>query len=346
MLDSFALLRAIDGACDDDIMNAGAEYISAAPKRRAFGKRMAALALAAVLIMALGTAAYAALRRAAVLDSTIGIDSEQLPAVGFESTDDEAFFMGVWEMGELPAGFVQTKSYYRADEARTDYQNSDGDIISLIYEKPKNYLDSYFSAEVLSKENVTVNGNSGVYYVVDNGWKYVYWTIEERGVGMRLCVKGDYDALALAAAVHETDNYPPIDEETTRALAELGDWRIAAPQGYAEHVTYGTAGEFGYITRVYADAGHNEIKLDYEQSVTDLAGYVDYYRTPDAGYGEISFTELSVDGNVAWLLEKPDGTPFRLTWQEAEHGLTFTLAANKLTSDELIKAAQGIRLYN
>lgn len=176
--------------------------------------------------------------------------------------------------------------------------------------------------------------------IMNAGAKYISAAPKRRVFGKRLA------ALAMAAAVHETDNYPPMDEETTRALAELGDWRIAAPQGYAELVTYGAAGEYGYITRVYADAGHNEIKLDYEQSVTDLAGYVDYYRTPDAGYGEISFTELSIDGNVAWLLEKPDGTPFRLTWQEAEHGLTFTLAANKLTSDELIKAAQGIRLYN
>lgn len=345
MLDSFALLRAIDGVCDDDIMNAGAEYIGIAPKRRVLGKRLAALALAAALIMALGTAAYAALRRAAVLDSTVGIDAEQLPAVGFESTDNETIFMGVWELGELPAGFALTKSYYRGDEARTDYQNDDGDIISLIYEKPRNYLDSYFSAEILNKEEISVNGNSGVYYVVDNGWRYVYWTIEERGVGMRLSVKGNYDALGLAAAVHETDSYPPPDEETTRALAELGDRHIAAPQGYYELVTYGVAGEYGYISRIYADSAHNEIKLEYEKSVTDLAGYVDYYRSPDAGYGELSFTELSIDGNAAWLLEKPDGTPFRLTWQDAEHGLTFTLTANKLTSDELIKAAQGMELF-
>lgn len=346
MLDSFALLRAIDGACDDEIMKAGAIYVSGAPKRRAFGKRLAALALAAALIMALGTAAYAALRRAAVADSTIGIDGEQLPAVGFESTDDEPISLGVWELGELPAGFTLTKSYYRGDEARADYQNIDGDIISLIYEKPRNYLDSYFSADILSKEAVTVNGYSGVYYVVDNGWKYVYWTIEERGVGMRLSVKGEYDALALASAVHETDNYPPMDAETARALAELGDWRIAAPQGYAELVTYGAAGEYGYISRVYADAGHNEIKLDYEKSFTDLAGYVDYYRSTDAGFGEISFTKLNIGGNAAWLLEKPDGTPFRLTWQDAEHALTFTLTANKLTSDELITAAQGILLHS
>lgn len=346
MLDSFALLRAIDGVCDDDIMKAGAEYIGIAPKRRVLGRRLAALALAAALIMALGTAAYGALRRAAVLDSTVGIDGEQHPAVGFEITDNETIFMGVWELGELPDGFALTKSYYRGDEARTDYQNDDGDIISLIYEKPRNYLDSYFSAEILNKKKITVNGNSGVYYEVDNGWRYVYWTIEERGVGMRLSVKGDYDALGLAAAVQETDNYPPIDDETTRALAELGDWRIAAPQGYSELVTYGVAGECGYISRVYADSGHNEIKLDYEKSVTDLAGYVDYYRSPDAGFGELSFTELSIDGNAAWLLEKPDDTPFRLTWQDAEKGLTFTLTANKLTSDELINAAQGIRIYN
>lgn len=346
MLDSFALLRAIDGACDDDIMNAGAKYISAAPKRRAFGKRLAALALAAALVMALGTAAYAALRRAAVADSAIGIDGKQLPAVGFESTDDEPISLGVWELGELPAGFTLTKSYYRGDEARADYQNIDGDIISLIYEKPRNYLDSYFSADILSKEAVTVNGYSGVYYVVDNGWKYVYWKIEERGVGMWLSVKGEYDALALASAVHETDNCPSMDAETARALAELGDWCIAAPQGYAELVTYGAAGEYGYISRVYVDAGHKEIKLDYEKSVTDLAGYVDYYRSPDAGFGEISFTKLSIGGNAAWLLENSDGTPFRLTWQDAEHGLTFTITANKLTSDELITAAQGILFHS
>lgn len=345
MLDSFALLRAIDGVCDDDIMNAGAEYSGIAPKRRVFGKRLATLALAAALIMALGTAAYAALRRAAVLDSTVGIDGKQLPAVGFESTDDELIFMGVWELGELPDGFELTKSYYRGDEARADYQNDDGDIISLIYEKPRNYLDSYFSAEIINKKEITVNGNSGVYYEVDNGWRYVYWTIEERGVGMRLSVKGGYDALGLAAAVHETDNYPPIDDETSRALAELGDRHIAAPRGYSELVTYGVAGEYGYVSRIYADSEHNEIKLDYEKSVTDLAGYVDHYRSPDAGYGELSFTELSIDGNVAWLLKKPDGTPFRLTWQDAEQGLTFTLTANKLTSDELIKAAQGMKLF-
>lgn len=159
---------------------------------------------------------------------------------------------------------------------------------------------------------------------------------------MRLSVKGDYNALAIANAVHETDEHPPIDADTAAALTELGTWQIAPPPGYSKLVTYGVPGEYGYIYRVYTNSDNDEIILNYEHTVTSLNGYVDYYRSAEAGYSKIHFTELSMNGYKCWLLEKEDGTPFRLTWQNTGSNLTFTLTASKLKSEELINLAHSI----
>lgn len=342
MVDSYALLRAMDGISDSDIINTGKVYINASMVRRNNKKKLLSFALAAALILSLGTAAYAFTRRAAVRTEEIYFDGEKHPAVGFESLDKAPVSLGVWSLGELPEDFALSKSYYRGNEARTDYQNPAGDIISLIYQKPGNSPESYFNAEILKREEVSVNDNSGIYYLTDNGWQYVFWTVEERGIGMRLSVNGDYNAIALANAVHETDERPPIDEDTAAALTELGAWQISPPSGYSELVTYGVPGEYGYIYRVYTNSDNDGIVLNYERSVTSLDGYVDYYRSTEAGYGKIHFTELSINGYKCWLLENKDGTPFRLTWQNTDSNLSFTLTASKLTSKELINTAESI----
>lgn len=342
MIDSFAILQAMDGISDKDIISAGRGFWGLSAKRSTNKKRLLSFALAAAIILALGTVAYAITRRASVYNGTIKIDGEVRPAIGFESLDDAPVNLGVWALGDLPEDFTLSKSYYRGDEARVDYQNPAGDIISLIYQKPNNTLNSYFADTVLACEDVTINSNSGTYYHVDNGWQYVYWTVEERGIGIQLSVKGDYDALSLANGVHETDERPPMDDDTATALAELGDWQIALPDGYVELVTYGAAWKYGYIYRIYENPDGYEITLNYERSVTTLDGYVDYYRSPEAGYGEVRLAELSVDGYMAWLLENEDGTPLRLTWQDTDRGLTFTLTADNLTSRELTNTAQGI----
>lgn len=342
MVDSFALLRAMDGISDSDIINTGKVYINASTVRRNNKKKLLSFTLAAALILSLGSAAYAFTRRAAVHTEEIYFDGEKHPAVGFESLDKAPVSLGVWSLGELPEDFVLSKSYYRGNEARTDYQNPAGDIISLIYQKPGNSPESYFNAEILKHEEVSVNDNSGIYYLTDNGWQYVFWSVEERGIGMRLSVNGDYNAIALANAVHETGERPPIDEDTAAALTELCAWQISPPTGYSELVTYGVPGEYGYIYRVYTNSDNDEIVLNYERSVTSLDGYVDYYRSAEAGYGKIHFTELSINGYKCWLLENEDGTPFRLTWQNTDNNLSFTLTASKLTSKELINIAQSI----
>lgn len=346
MVDSLALLRAMDGISDSDIINTGKLYINASTTRRTNKKKLLSFALAAALILSLGTAAYAFTRRAAVHTEEIYFDGDKHPAIGFESLDEAPVSLGVWSLGELPEDFTLSKSYYRGNEARTDYQNPAGDIISLIYQKPGNSPESYFNAEILKREEVSVNGNSGVYYLTDNGWQYVFWTVEERGIGMRLSVKGDYNALALANAVYEADEHPPIDADTAAALTELGTWQIALPSGYSELVIYGVAGEYGYIYRVYTNSYNDEIVLNYERSATSLNGYVNYYRSAEARYGKIHFTELSINGYKCWLLENEDGTPFRLTWQNTDSTLTFTLTASKLTSEELINIAQCINNSN
>ena len=314
--------------------------------RRSAGKRILSLALVAALILALGAVAYAISIRIIFKEEPIVVNGEEYTSISFEATDSEPVYLGVWELTAVPDGFSIVKNDYRGDEARTDYQNASGDIIGLTCQKA-GLLDAYFDKPILSQEEVAINGNQGKLYVVDNGWSYLYWTVAERGIGFQLSVKGGgYDLLRLAESVRETDNYPPIDSDARQALAELGDWEPALPDGYSELVTYGVPGNYAYVRRSYSNAAHYEIRLDYEKAVSDLEGYVAYYRDPDVGYGVISYAAVTINGCAGWLMENEDGTPFRVTRLDESRGLVFQMSTNGVDSATLLAAAQGVTCMN
>ena len=311
---------------------------------KSYKKRIITFALAAALILSVGLVAYAINARIVFKDDPIVVDGEEYTSIGFEAMDNYPVYLGVWELTNVPDGFSPVKSYYRAGEgeARTDFQNADGDIIMLIYQKAHG-VGGYFDKPILHQEDVTVNGNEGQLYVVDNGWSYVFWTDAERGIGFRLSVKGeDYDLLSLAESVQETGNYPSMDNDTRQALEELGDWNPALPEGFAELMSNGVPGDYAYLWRTYANAGHYEIQLNYEKPMSDLEGYVSHYRNTSAGYGVISYTPVVVNGCDGWLMENEDGTPFRITWLDEDNGLVFQMTTNGVDSETLLTAAQGV----
>ena len=307
-------------------------------------KQIVSLALAAALILSFGLVAYAINARIIFKDDPIVVDGEKYTSIGFEATDKAPVYLGVWELTAVPDGFSPVKSYYRAGEgeARTDYQNADGETIMLIYQKAKGTV-SYFDSSILSQEDVTVNGNEGRLYVVDNGWSHLLWADAERGIGFRLSVKGKgYDLLSLAKSVQETDNYPSMDDDTLKALEELGDWTPALPKGFSELMSNGVPGDYAYLWRTYANPEHYEIQLNYEKPMSDLEGYVSHYRSGSAGYGVISYTPVVINGCDGWLMENEDGTPFRITWLDEDNDLIFQMTANGVDSEILLNAAQGV----
>ena len=151
-------------------------------------KRIITFVLVATLLLSVGLVAYAINARIVFKDDPIVVDGEEFTSIGFEAMDKYPVYLGFWELTNVPDGFSSVKSYYRAGEgeARTDFQNSDGEIISLIYQKAKGPV-SYFDSTILSQEDITVNGNEGRHYVVDNGWSYVLWTDAEHGIGRSAC---------------------------------------------------------------------------------------------------------------------------------------------------------------
>lgn len=305
------------------------------------GRRVLTLALAAALLLALGVTAYALGVRIIFREEPMLIDDKAYTSVHFDATDHAPVFLGVWELSQVPDGFLPVKNYYTNSEARTDYNNKAGDIISLIYQKA-GHLDAYFDQPILFQEDVSINGNPGRLYVVDNGWSYLFWTHAERGIGFQLSVKGDYSLLTLAESVFETDVYPPMDDNTIQALAELGDWQPVLPEGYTELVTYGMSGDFAYLCRTFSNEKHYEIQLNYEKAVSDLEGYVSYYRSEDAGYGVIRFSPVTINGMDGWLMENEDGTPFRIVWLDSVENIEFQLSTNELDSKTLLDVAQSI----
>ena len=346
MLNSEKTMFALNDVRDDHIESARSMlgYKTEKGRRHLGKKRIVTFALAAALILSLGLVAYAISARIVFKDDPIVVDGKEFTSVGFEALDKEPVYLGVWELTNVPEGFSLVKSYYRAGEgeARTDFQNADGDTISLIYQKAHG-IDGYFDKPVLTQESVTINGNEGQLYVIDNGWSYVFWMVAERGIGFRLSVKGDgYDLLSLAECVQETDNYPSMDNDTCQALEELGDWNPALPEGYTELMSNGVPGDYAYLWRTYSNAGHYEILLNYEKPMSDLEGYVSHYRSTDAGYGVISYTPVVVNGCDGWLMENEDGTPFRITWLDEDNGLVFQMTTNGVDSETLLAAAQGV----
>ena len=346
MLNSEKTMFALNDVRDDHIESARSMlgYKTEKGRRHLGKKRIVTFALAAALILSLGLVAYAISARIVFKDDPIVVDGKEFTSVGFEALDKEPVYLGVWELTNVPEGFSRVKSYYRAGEgeARTDFQNADGDTISLIYQKAHG-IDGYFDKPILTQESVTVNGNEGKLYVIDNGWSYVFWTVAERGIGFRLSVKGDgYDLLSLAESVQETDNYPSMDNDTCQALEELGDWNPALPEGYTELMSNGVPGDYAYLWRTYSNSGHYEIMLNYEKPMSDLEGYVSHYRSTDAGYGVISYTPVVVNGCDGWLMENEDGTPFRITWLDEDNGLVFQMTTNGVDSETLLAAAQGV----
>lgn len=346
MLNSEKTMFALNDVRDDHIESARSMlgYKTEKGRRHLGKKRIVTFALAAALILSFGLVAYAISVRIIFKDDPIVVDGEEFTSVGFEALDKEPVYLGVWELTNVPEGFSLVKSYYRAGEgeARIDFQNADGDTISLIYQKAHG-IDGYFDKTILNQESVIVNGNEGQLYVVDNGWSYVFWTVAERGIGFQLSVKGDgYDLLSLAEAVQETDNYPSMDNDTCQALEELGDWNPALPEGYTELMSNGVPGDYAYLWRTYSNAGHYEILLNYEKPISDLEGYVSHYRSTDAGYGVISYTLVVVNGCDGWLMENEDGTPFRITWLDEDNDLVFQMTTNGVDSETLLAAAQGV----
>ena len=332
---------------------------------RKTGRRLSTLAIAVIVaaVLCVGAAAAAvALSRVnmnvtEINEANIEDGTEQSACdITFEAADSDYIDLGTWYPQSIPDGFEETFiSDGQCGIQNIDFENADGDLLGLCYQKAGSNADIELE-NVVERQDVTVNGETGILYISGSGEKtneLLVWTDSERGIGFDVSYYGsaDVDLVAFADSVTEQDEplTPTNAGEKDKALAELGDYAPAdLPDGYSLENTYGYptedgGGWYGYVNKVFSNAGHEEIHLYYET----LDG-ADFENTCVAGYrdseGEYTCTDLTVNGQSACLIETADGAPHCLLWTNADESLSFSLSADGLTGDQLIQVAQSVAL--
>lgn len=331
------------------------------------GRRLSTLAVAAIVaaVLCVGAAAAVALSRVnmnVTENNEVNMDDgteQNVYDVTFEAADSDYIDLGAWYPQNIPDGFEETFiSDGQCGVQNIDFENADGDLLNLMYQKAGSNADLEIE-NVVERQDVTVNGEAGILYVSKSGGETdttLIWTNSERGIGFTASYtsytgSADVDLVAFADSVTEQDEplTPTLAGETDKALAELGDYApTGLPDGYSLEHTYGYptedgGGWYGYVNKVFSNAGHKEIHLYYET----LNG-ADFENTCVAGFrnseGEYTCTDLTINGQSACLVETADGNSFCLLWTNADESLSFSLSADSLTGDQLIQVAQSVAL--
>ena len=333
--------------------------------RKSMKKGLTAL-IAAVLVLALCGAGYAAVSHIQFVESevsTIYEGSEETVTermVEFTAVDDSPINMGVWELSAVPEGFEEVDSDYRDGYAGVSWENGKGDHLGFVYQAADLAYGQMMLTDISEEKDVAVNGTAGKLYVTTNfeGEKntQVFWMNEEKGVGFILSYSGEnaIDLVSLAESVVPTEGHPKMSEEAKQAVAALGDWAPdALPEGYVEYVTTGMPPEYGgetgyaYVHRTYVNDAGAAIQIDYEVVVGEnitYNNYVNYWRDLPAELGGGLVKDLSIQGQPAGLVEKTEGVPERLVWLSEDGSLVFILEAETLTSEELMAVAESVTL--
>jgi len=235
-----------------------------------------------------------------------------------------------------------------------DYQNPDGKMITytVMVAGEASNAEIY---DILSEEEVDINGSFGMLYHQKSGFRSLVWTDRAEGLGFMLETNDpEADILSMARGTTPGEDLVPTKSDMTlQALVELGDYcPDYLPEGYEEIDVLGCpmadgGGWYSYVRRYYADKSNNtRIYFEYETYAIDTqAGYTDDARTICSFYipgsnileGVVAGKEAEVCGMYGLI------TGNHIAWADPDRHVVYHIYSEDLTGEELLTIAQSIK---
>ena len=343
------------------------------PARRRPASRVlliAALIVTGLLLMGSAIAALIAMNvekveRNILAEATAGLDEEAAASVAADKEGEKVNFDPVKdvyvELGDfypqvIPDGYTMTFVSNGAplESQLIWYENEAGNYIyfRIMVGNSASDVEIY---HIENKENVTINGNTGILYHQENGFRTLVWADEKEGYGFAL--KTDdvaVDLLAMARSTAEGEPLVPTrSESTVKALEQLGDFCPAyLPEGYEENGVIGSpldegGGWYSYVNKYYVNKAENtSIYFEYQTYVIDTeAGYTDdartvcYFFIPDGHLVQMGQTvgEETEVGGMFGIATETD-----IAWADPEGKIVYHMFSEDITGEELLKVARSI----
>lgn len=273
-------------------------------------------------------------------DYSIIVEQDQTAHVGYEP----------WYPQELPQGYEMTFVGNRAYGIQhIEYKNAQGD--SLLYTFTYRVGPSGLQGNGVGQvEEVDVNGHTA-YYSCGEDWQGIRWADEERGFLFGLSGGPDVDLIAVARSVALGPELTPSDDEmTSKALEQLGDYRITAlPEGMAEDGLAGwpLEGEddwYSYVRRwYYGTTDNRQLYMEYSTYVSKAETEQEAADMFVSGAAEYGAQAVRINGCTGAAIEYNGHAEVAWLMGSAEKGIAFTLSSDDFTAEELIAIAQSVK---
>lgn len=285
---------------------------------------------------------------------TIGVtETHEGEIVVFDEIQDVFLELKPYYPQEVPAGYTMTFVSEGAPLQNQSivYTNEAGkEIRYWIYiGDPASSIEIY---DIVSKNEVEINGGKGFLYAQKGNGRTLVWTDEKEGFGFALATADtDVDILAMAESTAEGAYLTPTrSESTVKAVQELGDFIPEyLPDGFVEQGTMGApvdegGGWYSYVRKWFVNREENmQIYFEYESyRIVTEDGYEDNAQTicsfwmPKDHNRQVEGEEVEINGMFGYAGEND------VVWADAENHIVFHLYSKEITGDDLLSVALGI----
>ena len=152
------------------------------------------------------------------------------------------------------------------------------------------------------------------------------------------------------------DLTPSQDETITRALEQLGDYRITQlPEGMVQDEMAGAPLEndddwYSYVRRWYVDKTTNDkIYMEYESYVTGPEDCTSAQDVADMQVGSANFPDavqrMEINGCPASALEYDGNATVAWVSGDGQKGTVFSLYSQDFTAAELVEIAKSVQEF-
>lgn len=273
-------------------------------------------------------------------DYSIKVEQDQTAHVGYEP----------WYPQETPPGYEMTFVGNRAyGMQHIEYKNAQGDTLlyTFTYRIGPWGLQGNGVGQV---EKVDVGGHTA-YYSSGEDWQGIRWADEERGFLFGLNGGPDVDLIAVARSVALGPELTPSDDEmTSKALEQLGDYRITAlPEGMAEDGLAGMPLEgeddwYSYVRRwYYGTTDNRQLYMEYSTYVSKAETEQELANMFVPGAAEHGAQAVQINGCTGAATEYDGHACVAWLMGSVEKGIAFTLSSDDFTAEELIEIAQSVK---
>lgn len=272
-------------------------------------------------------------------------------AVHFEEVHDVFIELGAYYPQKIHEGYSMTFISEGAPLSQQEivYENDEGYVIIF-----RIYIgDAASNVEVyriVSKTDVTINGQPGILYEQENNNRTLVWVNERQGYGFYLSSDDmDVDLLTMAESTASGEPLVPSrSEKTVQALEELGDYSPSyLPEGYEEQGVMGSpledgGGWYSYVRKYYVNKTENaSIYFEYESYTTETPEdeqTICDYKIPQYGPNgeEIIGQETEICGMYGLTSERD------IAWIDPENKVIYHLHSEDVTGETLLQVAQSI----